>query len=125
MAQTAETATREAGAASTKKPASKAERKTDAGASHEALEAGAAAQDAVAQAGATMWENSLAFGAEAARFAARRADRYREYYEDLSCCRSPAEAGQAAARAAQTAMQDYLEEFGRIGQMSLNSGQKA
>lgn len=125
MAQNAQTAPGDAGAASPKKPASKTDRKGDQDAAHEALNAGASAQDAVAQAGATMWENSISFGAEAARFAARRADRYREYYEDLACCRNPAEAGQAAARAAQTAMQDYLDEFRRMGQITASGGSGA
>ncbi len=121
MAQAAENPARDAGAASVKKSSSKPDRQPGQTASHEPATAGAEAQEAIAQAGATMWENSFAFGAEAARFAARRADRYREYYEDLAGCRNPAEAGQAAARAAQAAMQDYLDEFGRMGQMAVNS----
>jgi hypothetical protein len=76
--------------------------------------------DGAYQASASMWRRSLPFSEEAARFAARRAERYREYFEDLACCQSPIEAGQATARAMEAAMTDYAEEFGRMGEIALS-----
>lgn len=78
------------------------------------------ALDGAFQASASMWRRSLPFSEEAARFAARRAERYREYFEDLACCQSPVEAGQATARAMEAAMTDYAEELGRIGELALS-----
>mgnify|MGYP006297268141 CR=1 FL=1 len=65
------------------------------------------------------WLRGLAFNEEAARFAARRADRYRTYFAELADCRTPADAFYAASRAAQTCMSDYAEEFARFGELAI------
>ncbi|PWE18507.1 hypothetical protein DDZ18_02565 [Marinicauda salina] len=75
-------------------------------------------------AGDGMWKSSRAFSEEAAHFAARRAERYHDYFEDLACCQTPTDAMHAATRAAQTFMQDYIDEFSRMSEMAMSSMQE-
>ena len=74
-------------------------------------------------AGDGLWRSSRAFSEEAAHFAARRAERYHDYFEDLACCQTPTDAMHAATRAAQTFMQDYIDEFSRMSEMAMSSMQ--
>ena len=66
------------------------------------------------------WQRMMAFNGEAARLAERRASHYREYFGELACCQSPVDAGQAAARATQKALEDYTDELGRLSEIAMS-----
>jgi hypothetical protein len=66
------------------------------------------------------WQRAMAFNGEAARLASVRAGHYREYFDELASCQSPVDAGEVATRAAQTAFQDYMDEFGRLSQIAMS-----
>jgi len=80
---------------------------------------------AAGAAGEGYWLRGLAFNEEAARFIARRAERYRSYFTELAGCRTPADVYFAASRAAQTCMSDYVDEATRVSEIALASPEEA